>query len=225
MSRGKSERSLAFAMASLAETLARLSMDVTLFLNQNFDFIAFPSHLTTGSSIMPHKKNPDVFELVRAKCNRIKALSNDLLMITTNLPSGYHRDLQILKESIYPGLEDLRQCMEIVTLMLREIQIKKNLMQDPRYLYAFSVEAVNRLVLDGMSFRDAYQKVGSEIEHGNFTQESQKSLCSLHHTHLGSIGNLANDRIRDKLKEGLARFPFQSIQHTLNRLKEGHAET
>src|ERR1700741_3329417 len=191
MGRGKSERITAMALANVADTLSRLSMDATLFLNQNFGFISFPAELTTGSSIMPHKKNPDVFELIRSHCNRIKALPNEIMMITNNLPSGYHRDLQLLKEHLFPAFKTLKDCIEMAGLMLTNIEIKKDILADEKYKYLFSVEEVNKLVNAGMPFRDAYKKVGLDIEAGNFKYEP-----SAHHTHEGSIGNLCTEEIK-----------------------------
>jgi argininosuccinate lyase len=206
MGRGKSERITAMALANLAESLARLSMDACLFLNQNFDFIGFPSELTTGSSIMPHKKNPDVFELIRSRCNRLKALPNEILMMTTNLPSGYHRDLQILKEHLFPAFNELQSCMDMAVLMLSRIEVKPSLLEDPKYRYLFSVEEVNRRVLSGMTFRDAYREVGLEIEAGRF----QARPAELQHTHEGSIGERMNGVI--------GRFPEQTVQSALHHL-------
>ena len=208
MGRGKSERMVAMGLTNLAETLSRLSMDVCLFLNQNFDFIQFPDSLTTGSSIMPHKKNPDVFELIRARCNRLKALPNEILMMTSNLPSGYHRDLQILKEHLFPAFLELKQCFSLAAVMLSEIKVKENLLQDSKYLYLFSVEEVNRLVLEGVPFRDAYRKVGETIEAGQFKISTQE----LKHTHEGSIGNLCSKQIEMKMEKVLSSFPFQEVQ-------------
>ena len=213
MGRGKTERVVAQALANVADTLARLSMDACLYLNQNFGFISFPAELTTGSSIMPHKKNPDVFELVRAHCNRIKALPNEITMMTTNLPSGYHRDLQLLKEHLFPAFQTLKDCIEMAGLLLSSIQIEKSLLADEKYKYLFSVEEVNKLVLSGMPFRDAYKKVGQAIEGGTFQYQS-----SLAHTHEGSIGNLQNDQIAGKMRALIDSFPFAQVQSSLTRL-------
>jgi argininosuccinate lyase len=163
-------------------------MDVTLFINQNFGFISFPDELTTGSSIMPHKKNPDVLELVRSYCNRIRSLPNEIMMMTTNLTSGYHRDLQLLKENLFPAFKTLKDCTDMLSLMLSNIQVKEGILTDEKYKYIFSVEEANKLVLEGTPFRDAYKKVGIDIELGNFTYDSKK----INHTHEGSIGNLCN---------------------------------
>src|SRR5690349_7835410 len=169
MGRGKTERIVAMSLANIADTLGKLSTDACLFLNQNFGFISFPPELTTGSSIMPHKKNPDVFELIRSYCNQIKSLPNEIMLMTTNLPSGYHRDLQLLKEHLFPAFRTLRNCIEMAGLMLSNIDVKKNILADEKYKYLFSVEEVNKLVTGGMPFRDAYKQIGLDIEAGNFT--------------------------------------------------------
>ena len=188
MGRGKTERIVSQSLANVADTLSKLSMDACLYLNQNFNFISFPAELTTGSSIMPHKKNPDVFELIRSHCNRTIVLPNEIMMMTTNLPSGYHRDLQLLKEHLFPAFKTLKDCIEMAGLMLNNIEIKKDILADEKYKYLFSVEEVNKLVNAGMPFRDAYKKVGSDIEKGNFKYDT-----SIHHTHEGSIGNLCTE--------------------------------
>lgn len=213
MGRGKAERIVAQAMANVADTLARLSMDACLYLNQNFNFISFPPELTTGSSIMPHKKNPDVFELIRSHCNRLRALPNEIMMMTTNLPSGYHRDLQLLKEHLFPGLQTLNQCMEMAGLMLSNIGIRKDILADPAYQYLFSVEEVNKLVNAGMPFRDAYKKVGIDIEAGNFSYDPV-----VHHTHEGSIGNPGTAAIKQQMDAALGSFPFATVQAAISRL-------
>lgn len=205
MGRGKAERVVAQALANIADTLTRLSMDACLYLNQNFDFISFPAELTTGSSIMPHKKNPDVFELIRAHGNRIKALPNEIMMMTSNLPSGYHRDLQLLKEHLFPAFTDLRNCLQMAGLMLANIHVKENLLEDEKYKFLFSVEEVNKLVLQGVPFRDAYKQVGLAIEAGNFTYNTQ-----LQHTHEGSIGNLCTAEVKGKMERVLKQFPFET---------------
>lgn len=204
MGRGKAERVVAQSLANIADTLARLSMDACLYLNQNFDFISFPAELTTGSSIMPHKKNPDVFELIRAHCNRIKALPNEIMLMTSNLPSGYHRDLQLLKENLFPAFTDLRNCLQMAGLMLANISVKENLLQDEKYKFLFSVEEVNKLVLQGIPFRDAYKQVGLAIEAGRFTYSTD-----LQHTHEGSIGNLCTAEVKEKMERVLKQFPFE----------------
>ena len=213
MGRGKAERIVAMAMANIADTLSRLSMDACLFLNQNFGFIGFPAQLTTGSSIMPHKKNPDVFELIRSHCNRIKALPNEIMMMTTNLPSGYHRDLQLLKEHLFPAFATLKNCIEMAGLMLSNIEIKKEIVADEKYKYLFSVEEVNKLVLQGMPFRDAYKKVGLDIEQGNFNYTP-----TVHHTHEGSMGNLCNPEISRNMQKVLTSFNFGKANSALEQL-------
>jgi len=213
MGRGKAERVSSQALANVADTLSKLSMDACLYLNQNFDFISFPAELTTGSSIMPHKKNPDVFELIRSHCNRIKSLPNEITMMTTNLPSGYHRDLQLLKEHLFPAFRTLKDCIEMAGLMLNNIEIKKDILADEKYKFLFSVEEVNKLVNSGMPFRDAYKKVGLDIEAGNF-----KYNTSVHHTHEGSIGNLCTDEIKKQMQTITESFPFTKIEKTLSGL-------
>lgn len=213
MGRGKAERVVAQALANVADTLARLSMDACLYLNQNFDFIGFPAELTTGSSIMPHKKNPDVFELIRSHCNRIKALPNEIMLMTTNLPSGYHRDLQLLKEHLFPSFASLRSCIEMAGLMLSHMQVKENLLNDEKYKYLFSVEEVNKLVLQGVPFRDAYKQIGMAIENGQFTYQT-----GIHHTHEGSIGNLCTEAIRQRMQTVYQSFPFDAIEKALQNL-------
>ena len=213
MGRGKSEKTLAFAMSSVAATLAKMSMDMCLFLCQNFAFCSFPEELTTGSSIMPHKKNPDVFELIRAKCNRLQALPNDIAMMTTNLPSGYHRDLQILKESLFPAIQSLKDCLAIADMMLGKIIVNENVIKDEKYKYCFSVEEVNKLVLQGVPFRDAYKKVGEQIQAGNFKPDT-----TVKHTHEGSIGNLCNTEIRKKMDKTLSSFDLSVISKAVNDL-------
>jgi argininosuccinate lyase len=206
MGRGKMERVVSFAIASIAGTLSKLSYDACLYNSQNFSFIKLPDEYTTGSSIMPHKKNPDVFELTRAKCNKLQALPNDITLITNNLPSGYFRDLQIIKELFIPSFEEMNDCLQMVTRMIGEVKINEYILDDPKYLLIFSVEEVNRLVLEGVPFRDAYKQVGLEIEKGNFTHDKK-----VHHTHEGSIGNLCNDRI-DLLKQQIIdQFDFDKI--------------
>ncbi|MBD0777147.1 argininosuccinate lyase [Maribacter sp. ANRC-HE7] len=198
MSRGKVEKTTAFGMSSIAATLSKMAMDICLYMSQNFNFISFPDELTTGSSIMPHKKNPDVFELVRAKCNKLQAVPNQLILITNNLPSGYHRDLQLVKEVIVPAIQDLKACLEILTFSLKEIRINNTILEDPKYDYLFSVDTLNELVQNGMPFRDAYKKMGMEINQGTFTPKRD-----IEHTHEGSLGNLCLDGIREKMKKTL----------------------
>ena len=213
MGRGKAERVTSMAMANIADTLARLSMDACLFMNQNFGFISFPESLTTGSSIMPHKKNPDVFELIRSYCNRIKALPNEIMMITTNLPAGYHRDLQLLKEHLFPAFEQLRNCISMASLMIEHMEVKKGLLEDPKYQYLFSVEEVNKLVNEGMPFRDAYKKVGLDIEAGNFTYTT-----TINHTHEGSIGNLCTAQIAAQMKLVVGSMETEKVNERIQFL-------
>jgi argininosuccinate lyase len=195
MSRGKVEKATAFGISNIAATLSKLAMDITLYMSQNFDFISFPDELTTGSSIMPHKKNPDVFELIRAKCNKIQAVPNQLTLITNNLPSGYHRDLQLVKEIIVPALQDMKACLELMTFSLKEVRVKKNILEDPKYDYLFSVDTLNEMVKTGMPFRDAYKTMGKAIENGNFIPKKD-----IDHTHEGSLGNLCLDEIKAKIR-------------------------
>ena len=213
MGRGKAERITAQAMANLAETLSRMSMDMCLYLNQQFSFVSFPAELTTGSSIMPHKKNPDVFELIRSHCNRIKALPNEISMMTTNLPSGYHRDLQLLKEHLFPAFQTLKDCLSMAQLMLENIQVQENIMADEKYKYAFSVEAVNELVLQGVPFRDAYKQVGLTIEAGQFEHGAL-----VNHVHEGSIGNLCTEQINNMMQEVLDGFGFEQTENAIAAL-------
>jgi argininosuccinate lyase len=203
MSRGKTEKIVAMGFSCLAATLSKLSMDCCLYLNQNFGFISFPPELTTGSSIMPHKKNPDVFELIRAKCNRIQSIPNELILLLNNLPSGYHRDLQLTKEILFPAIEELKACFQMAVLMLSNIEIKDHILDDPKYKYLFSVEAVNELVNQGIPFRDAYQQVGNAIEKGYFNFDLSKGL---QHTHEGSIGNLSTIGIKTEMEKVLQKF-------------------
>jgi argininosuccinate lyase len=213
MGRGKAERVTAMAMANIADTLSKLSMDASLFMNQNFGFIQFPEELTTGSSIMPHKKNPDVFELIRSYCNRIKALPNEMMMMTTNLPSGYHRDVQLLKEHLFPAFTELKNCLEMASLMIQNMEVKKDILEDPQYQYLFSVEEVNKLVSSGMPFRDAYKQVGASIEAGKFTYST-----AIAHTHEGSIGNLGTAIIADKMNTVLAEMGYEKVTQRIAEL-------
>ena len=194
MSRGKVEKATAFGIASIAATLSKFAMDITLYMSQNFDFISFPDELTTGSSIMPHKKNPDVFELVRGKCNKLQAIPNQLTLIINNLPSGYHRDLQLVKETIVPAIQDMKACLEIMTFSIKEIKVKSDILKDPKYDYLFSVDTLNEMVKNGMPFRDAYKTMGKAIKNGNF-----KPKKDIEHTHKGSLGNLCLDEIKEKM--------------------------
>ena len=213
MGRGKTERIVASSLANIAATISKLSMDACLYLNQNFAFISFPDELTTGSSIMPHKKNPDVFELIRSHCNRIQALPNEISLMTTNLPSGYHRDLQLIKEHIIPAFENLQACLQMTGLMISNIQVKKDLLKDDKYALLFSVEEVNRLVLQGIPFRDAYKKVGTDIEEGKFIPPSAPG-----HSHQGSMGNLCNTEIRQMMDEAIRKFNFNKVKIALQQL-------
>lgn len=213
MGRGKTERILAQGMSAIAATLAKFAMDVCLYINQNFGFISFPAHLTTGSSIMPHKKNPDVFELIRSRCNKIQALPNEIALMTTNLPSGYHRDLQLLKENLFPAFTSLKDCLEIATFMLENISVKENVLDDPKYDYLFSVEVVNNEVLKGVPFREAYRTIGIDIEAGRF-----KPSKEVNHTHEGSIGNLCNDQIQRMFQQVKATFEFEKVEQAIDEL-------
>jgi len=213
MGRGKTERIIAQAIANISATLAKMAMDQALYLSQNFAFVSYPDTLTTGSSIMPHKKNPDVWEIMRGKCNRLQALPNDVAMMTTNLPSGYHRELQLLKELLFPAFADLKNCLHMATFMLQHIEVKTDILNDPKYAYLFSVEAVNRMVLDGTPFRDAYKQVGLAIEKGNFNPDKK-----INHTHEGSIGNLNNTEITASMDKLLANFNFEKVQKAIDNL-------
>jgi argininosuccinate lyase len=213
MGRGKMERTVAFALAGIAATISKLAFDACLFTSQNFDFIQLPDECTTGSSIMPHKKNPDVFELTRAKCNKIQALSQQITLITKNLPSGYFRDLQIVKEIFIPAFEELRDCIRMTAYIMSEVKVNKHIVDDPKYNYIFSVEEENRGVLEGMPFRDAYKKVGMDIEQGKFTPEK-----SVNHTHEGSIGNLCNDGISLLMQNAMDKFSFERVDQAIANL-------
>ncbi len=195
MSRGKTERAVASAIAAVASTLGHIAMDVCMWMCNNFAFVKFPDELTTGSSIMPHKKNPDVFEIMRGKCNRLQSVPNELTVLTANLPLGYNRDLQLMKDIVFPATSELIECIEMADFMLSHIEVKENILDDPRYDYIFTVEDVNRLVLDGVPFRDAYRKVGMAVQDGTY-----RPTREVHHTHLGSIGNPANTEIAAKMK-------------------------
>lgn len=200
MSRGRLEKFTSFGLSALAGTLTKMAMDVCMYCNQNYGFISFPDKLTTGSSIMPHKKNPDVFELIRAKCNDIQSIPNKLTLITSNLPSGYHRDYQLLKEKLFPAVETLKSCLKVSQLMLENIEVNSDAIDDEKYKYLFSVEEVNKKVENGIPFREAYQQVGKAIKNGDFNPDR-----SVDHSHEGSIGNLCNEEIREK---------FESAYHT-----------
>ena len=213
MGRGKTERIIAFAFASIAETLSRLAMDCCLFNSQNFAFVKLPDALTTGSSIMPHKKNPDVFELIRAHCNRINGIPGTIRLISTNLPSGYFRDMQLIKEVFVPMFEEMDDCLDIAKFAIENMTVAKDLMSDPRYQLAFSVEEVNRRVAEGVPFRDAYRQVGMEIQKGEFSWKGE-----LHHTHEGSVGNLCNAQIAAKMDHVLEGFTFKSVKAAVSAL-------
>lgn len=213
MGRGKTERNVAFSMASIAGTLAKLAFDACMFNSQNFGFVKLPADCTTGSSIMPHKKNPDVFELTRAKCNKLQALPVTVTMIMNNLPTGYFRDLQIIKEAFLPAFDDLKDCLRMATYIMQKIEVNEHILDNPVYDPIFSVEEVNRLVREGVPFRDAYKKVGLDIEAGQFTPDK-----NLHHTHAGSIGNLCNDKIEALMNEVMDGFHFEKMEQAVNVL-------
>ena len=210
MGRGKTERNVAFAMASVAGTISKLAYDACMFNSQNFNFIRLPKECTTGSSIMPHKKNPDVFELTRAKCNKLQSLPQQIMMIMNNLPSGYFRDLQIIKEVFLPSFQELRDILAMTTYIVYKMQVRTDILDDTRYDLMFSVEEVNRLAASGMPFRDAYRKVGLDIEAGKFTPCKE-----IHHTHEGSIGNLCNREIKQMMDKIVAEFDFQKIDSAI----------
>src|SRR6201991_4152773 len=215
MGRGKTERIIAQALSSIAATLAKMAMDQALYLSQNFAFVSYPDTLTTGSSIMPHKKNPDVWEIMRGKCNRLQALPNDVAMMTTNLPSGYHRELQLLKELLFPAFADLKNCLHMANFMLQHITVKADILNDPKYAYLFSVEVVNKMVLNGTPFRDAYKQVGLAIEQGDFKPDKK-----VNHTHEGSIGNLGNEQIAAAMDNLLNSFNFDKVTVAIRKLVE-----
>ncbi|WP_288207945.1 argininosuccinate lyase [uncultured Parabacteroides sp.] len=213
MGRGKMERTVAFAMAGIAATISKLAFDACMFNSQNFGFVKLPDQFTTGSSIMPHKKNPDVFELTRAKCNKIQGLPQQITLICNNLPSGYFRDLQIIKEVFLPAFDELKDCLRMVTYMMREVKVNEHILDDDKYSLLFSVEEVNRLVLEGVPFRDAYKRVGLEIEAGNFTPNK-----AVNHTHEGSIGNLCNDSISALMQNIIDGFSFNKVNEAEKKL-------
>lgn len=206
MGRGKMEKTVFYAIASIASTLSKLSYDACMFNSQNFGFIKLPDEYTTGSSIMPHKKNPDVFELTRAKCNKLQALPIDITLITNNLPSGYFRDMQITKEIFIPAFEEINDCIGMISQMMQHIEVNKHILDDEKYSYIFSVEEVNKRVLKGTPFRDAYKQVGLEIENSKFLPEKE-----VHHTHEGSIGNLCNEKIELLKQKIIDNFKFQQV--------------
>ncbi len=207
MGRGKTERNVAFAMATIAGTLAKLAFDACLFNSQNFGFVRLPKECTTGSSIMPHKKNPDVFELIRAKCNKLQALPTQVTLIMNNLPVGYFRDLQIIKEVFLPAFDELKDCLNMTAYIINRMEVNRNILDNPIYDPIFSVEEVNRLAAEGMPFRDAYKKVGLEIEAGTFRADKH-----IHHTHEGSIGNLCNDKIEALMQQTIGSFGFEKVE-------------
>ena len=213
MGRGKIEKTVAFAIAGIASTISKLAFDSCMFTSQNFCFLKLPDECTTGSSIMPHKKNPDVFELTRAKCNKIQTLPQQIMMIMNNLPSGYFRDLQIIKEIFCPVFDELRDCLKMTIHIMREVKINDHILDDSKYDFIFSVEEVNRLVLEGMPFRDAYKKVGLDIEAGKFTPNKD-----IHHTHEGSIGNLCNDKIQQLMDKSMREFSFDKVENAIKNL-------
>ncbi len=213
MGRGKMERTVAFAMAGIAATLSKLAFDACMFNSQNFGFIKLPDQFTTGSSIMPHKKNPDVFELTRAKCNKLQGLPQQITLISNNLPSGYFRDLQIIKEVFLPSFDELKDCLRMVTHMMREVKVNEQILDDDKYALLFSVEEVNRLVLEGVPFRDAYKQVGLNIEAGKFIP-----VKKVHHTHEGSIGNLCNDQVSALMQNIMDGFAFNRVNEAEQQL-------
>lgn len=216
MGRGKMERTVAFAMAGIAATLSKLAFDACMFNSQNFGFIKLPDQFTTGSSIMPHKKNPDVFELTRAKCNKLQGLPQQIILISNNLPSGYFRDLQIIKEVFLPAFDELKDCLRMVTHMMREVKVNEHILDDDKYSLLFSVEEVNRRVLAGMPFRDAYKQVGLDIEAGKFIPSK-----SVNHTHEGSIGNLCNEPIAAMMRSVIGSFSFERMNEAEKKLIHG----
>nr|MCU0355057.1 lyase family protein [Cytophagales bacterium] len=215
MTRGKTEQTVAVAVAAVASTLSRLAMDVCLYNSQNFGFLTLPDELTTGSSIMPHKKNPDVAELLRGKTNRLKSLPNELALLTSNLPSGYHREMQLTKEILFPALDELAQCLDMTHFMLEHIRVNTDILKDDRYRHLFTVERVNELVLQGVPFRDAYRQVGSELADGTYQPKTE-----VNHTHEGSIGNLCNARITDEMRKVMDEFRFEQAEAAEKALLE-----
>ena len=213
MGRGKLERTVGYALAGIAATLSKLAYDACLYNSQNFGFIKLPDEFTTGSSIMPHKKNPDVFELTRAKCNQIQNIPQQITLITNNLPSGYFRDLQITKEVFLPAFGELSDCIDLVSVMMQSVKVKENILEDEKYTLLFSVEKVNELVLQGVPFRDAYKQIGLEIEVGNFVSDKK-----VNHTHEGSIGNLCNDKIKELKEDIIQNFSFEKVNRSVKKL-------
>jgi argininosuccinate lyase len=217
MGRGKTERNVAFSMATIAGTIAKLAFDACMFNSQNFAFVKLPDDCTTGSSIMPHKKNPDVFELTRAKCNKIQALPQTITLIMNNLPCGYFRDLQIIKEVFLPAFDDLKDCLQMAAYIINKMKVNEHILDNPIYDNMFSVEEVNRLAREGMPFRDAYKKVGLDIEAGNFTPDK-----NIRHTHEGSIGNLCNDKIEALMQQVVDGFNFERMESAVSKLIDGN---
>lgn len=213
MGRGKAEKSMAMGMSAIATTLGKLAMDVCLYMGQDFGFVSFPDELTTGSSIMPHKKNPDVFELMRGKCNRLQAVPNDIAMLLVNLPVGYHREMQLIKEVLFPAIQDVKDCLQMASYMLPQMEINADVIDQKKYDYLFTVEEVNRLVLSGVPFRDAYKKVGLDVEQGKFEPNRE-----IEHSHAGSIGNLMLDLIQLEFQEKCDSFNWQEIENKLSSL-------
>lgn len=213
MGRGKTERNVAFALASVASTVSKMAFDACMYNSQNFAFVRLPKECTTGSSIMPHKKNPDVFELTRAKCNKLQALPQQIMMIMNNLPSGYFRDLQIIKEVFLPAFKELRDCLQMSAYIIRKMEVNEEILSDSRYDLMFSVEEVNRLATEGMPFRDAYKKVGLDIEAGSFMPQKD-----IHHTHEGSIGNLCNQEIASLMDSLVSDFHFDRVDRAIEAL-------
>ena len=216
MCHGKMEVNVAFALASVAGTISKMAFDACLFNSQNFSFVKLPKECTTGSSIMPHKKNPDVFELIRAKCNKLQALPQQVTLIMNNLPCGYFRDLQIIKEVFLPAFDEIKDCLQMAAYIINKMEVKDDILENPMYDAIFSVEEVNRLATEGMPFRDAYKKVGMDIERGCFTPN--KNIC---HTHEGSIGNLCNDRIVALMNDILSQFHFERVDEAEKKLLAG----
>ena len=213
MGRGKMEKTVAFALSSIAATLSKLAFDVCLFMSQNFGFVKLPDELTTGSSIMPHKKNPDVFELLRSHCNKIQAMPNQITLMVNNLPSGYFRDLQVVKEVFLPAFQDVKNCLQIANFALNEISVKEDILNDERYKFVYSVEDVNRMVIEGVPFRDAYKKIGMEIQSGNYEPGRE-----IKHTHAGSLGNLCLPEINAKMEAVRDQFKFEKLDEALAKL-------
>jgi argininosuccinate lyase len=213
MGRGKTEKIAATAIAGIAGTLSRLANDICLYTSQNFDFLSLPDEFSTGSSIMPHKKNPDVFELLRAKCNKLQSLQNEISYITNNLPSGYFRDFQIIKESLFPAFECLENCLSLSVYVLDKLEVKRNILEDEKYKYIFSVEEVNKEVIKGIPFRDAYARVSKSIQENKYTPDK-----TINHTHEGSIGNLCNNMIKEKMNKIIADYRFEKAENALYKL-------